>query len=49
MIPCLIAAPLALLLYGIGIQHGMHWICPTVGLGLCKPFHARLSGLSRLT
>lgn len=36
MIPSLIAAPLALVLYGAGIQHGYHWICPTIGLGLRK-------------
>jgi hypothetical protein len=32
----LITAPLALLLYGAGIQYRLHWICPTIGLGLCK-------------
>lgn len=37
MIPCLITTPLALVLYGVGIQHKLHWICPTIGLGLCKP------------
>jgi len=36
MIPCLITTPLALILYGVGIQHKLHWICPTIGLGLCK-------------
>ncbi|EON97942.1 putative mfs transporter protein [Phaeoacremonium minimum UCRPA7] len=34
MIPCLITTPLALILYGVGIQHKLHWMCPTVGLGL---------------
>ncbi|GFP52577.1 MFS transporter cpaT [Trichoderma asperellum] len=29
-----ITAPLALVLYGVGIQHQLHWICPTIGLGL---------------
>ena len=42
MIPCLITAPLALILYGIGIQHQLHWICPTIGLGLCKCVWFRL-------
>lgn len=37
MIPCLITTPLSLVLYGVGIQHKLHWICPTIGLGLCKP------------
>ncbi|KAF5656720.1 major facilitator superfamily transporter [Fusarium heterosporum] len=27
-------APLALVLYGVGIGHGWHWIIPTIGLGL---------------
>ncbi|KAI0409720.1 major facilitator superfamily domain-containing protein [Xylaria palmicola] len=30
----LVTAPLALILYGVGIQHRLHWICPTIGLGL---------------
>ncbi|KAK3940046.1 MFS general substrate transporter [Diplogelasinospora grovesii] len=34
MIPCLITTPLALILYGVGIEHSLHWICPTIGLGL---------------
>ncbi|KAI1639471.1 major facilitator superfamily domain-containing protein [Biscogniauxia mediterranea] len=34
MILCLIAAPLALVLYGVGIEKRLHWICPTIGLGL---------------
>lgn len=47
MAPCLVTAPLALLLYGAGIEYGLHWMCPTVGLGLCErslpPSHSRLS------
>ncbi|KAJ4415108.1 hypothetical protein N0V82_007547 [Gnomoniopsis sp. IMI 355080] len=34
MIPSLITTPLALILYGVGIQKKLHWICPTIGLGL---------------
>lgn len=34
MVLCLITAPLSLILYGVGIQHNLHWICPTIGLGL---------------
>ncbi|KAI0456551.1 major facilitator superfamily domain-containing protein [Xylaria acuta] len=30
----LITTPLALVLYGVGIQNKLHWICPTIGLGL---------------
>ncbi|GAW15966.1 hypothetical protein ANO14919_053880 [Xylariales sp. No.14919] len=30
----LITTPLALVLYGVGIQKKLHWICPTIGLGL---------------
>lgn len=29
-----ITAPLALVLYGVGIHYKLHWICPTIGLGL---------------
>lgn len=29
-----ITAPLALILYGVGIQDKLHWICPTIGLAL---------------
>lgn len=36
MIPCLITTPLALVLYGVGIQKKLHWMCPTIGLGLSK-------------
>ncbi|KAF2968839.1 hypothetical protein GQX73_g4744 [Xylaria multiplex] len=32
----LITTPLALILYGVGIQKKLHWICPTIGLGLCE-------------
>ena len=31
-----ITAPLALILYGLGIQYQWHWIVPTLGLGLRK-------------
>lgn len=30
----LVTAPLALVLYGAGIQHRWHWMVPTLGLGL---------------
>lgn len=30
----LVTAPLALILYGVGIEMKLHWICPTIGLGL---------------
>lgn len=36
MMPSLITTPLALILYGVGIQKKLHWICPTIGLGLCE-------------
>ncbi|KJK77710.1 hypothetical protein H634G_07449 [Metarhizium anisopliae BRIP 53293] len=29
-----LTSPLALVLYGVGIEHKLHWICPTIGLGL---------------
>jgi MFS family permease len=31
-----ICGPLALVLYGVGIEHKMHWIVPTIGIGLSK-------------
>lgn len=31
-----VTAPLALILYGVGIQYKLHWICPTIALGLSK-------------
>lgn len=36
MMLCLVTTPLALVLYGVGIQHKLHWMVPTVGLGLRK-------------
>lgn len=30
----LISTPLSLILYGVGIQNKLHWMCPTVGLAL---------------
>lgn len=33
-----ITAPLALILYGFGIQYHWHWIVPTIGLGLRKSY-----------
>lgn len=38
MVPSLIMTPLALVLYGVGIGKRLHWMCPTVGLGLCECF-----------
>ncbi|ROW16299.1 hypothetical protein VPNG_01893 [Cytospora leucostoma] len=32
----LITAPLAMILYGVGIEKKLHWICPTIGLGLSQ-------------
>lgn len=42
MIPSLITTPLALVLYGLGIQKKLHWMCPTIGLGLCELLHIPL-------
>jgi hypothetical protein len=30
-----VTAPLALVLYGVGIGQKLHWMVPTLGLGLC--------------
>lgn len=38
MVISMISTPLALILYGVGIANQLHWICPTIGLGLCKLF-----------
>jgi hypothetical protein len=42
MILACITSPLALLLYGFGIQEKMHWIVPTLGL-----FFSKSLGLSQ--
>lgn len=34
-----ITAPLSLVLFGVGIQHHLHFLCPTIGLALCKWLH----------
>ncbi|KAM5351598.1 hypothetical protein ACJ41O_004321 [Fusarium nematophilum] len=34
MVLSMITTPLALVLYGVGIEHQLHWIWPTIGLGL---------------
>jgi hypothetical protein len=34
MATSLITTPLSLILYGVGIQNQLHWMCPTVGLAL---------------
>lgn len=38
----LVTTPLGLILFGVGIQNKLHWICPTVGLGLCKTLHPQI-------
>lgn len=32
----IITGPLALLLYGVGLEHKLHWIVPVLGIGLSK-------------
>ncbi|KAF7969548.1 hypothetical protein HWV62_26951 [Athelia sp. TMB] len=34
IIPHIIIAPFALVLYGVGIEHGLHWICPAFAFAL---------------
>lgn len=36
MIPALITAPLSLVLFGVGIEYKLHWMCPTMGIALRK-------------
>lgn len=49
----LITGPLALLLYGAGIDRNLHWMCPTVGLGLRmylsfpSPVHCRRVAITK--
>jgi MFS family permease len=35
MTVALITGPLALVFYGVGVNNHIHWILPTIGLGLC--------------
>jgi Mn2+/Fe2+ NRAMP family transporter len=38
----MICCPLSLILYGVGVSSGLHWIAPVLGLGLRKfylPFY----------
>lgn len=41
----LVVAPLSLVLYGVGIDRDLHWIVPTLGLGLCKSAQNSLTQL----
>ncbi|KAI0017930.1 major facilitator superfamily domain-containing protein [Xylariomycetidae sp. FL0641] len=34
MVISLVTGPLSLILYGVGIEKQLHWICPVVGMGL---------------
>lgn len=36
MMLSLITTPLGLVLFGVGIEKQLHWMCPTIGLGLSK-------------
>lgn len=36
LIISIILGPLALILYGVGLQNKLHWMVPTLGFGLCK-------------
>lgn len=38
-----VTGPLALALYGCGIKWHMHWIVPTLGIGLSKPYLQQVS------
>ena len=33
---CSTLGPLGIALYGVGIEHGLHWMTPVLGIGLCK-------------
>lgn len=48
MMLCLISTPLSLVLYGVGIEKQLHWICPTIGLGLRKEMNQPSPSLLRL-
>lgn len=38
----LFTAPVGLILYGVGINNKLHWICPCLGLGFRKSHHPHL-------
>lgn len=38
MIPAMITAPLGLVIFGVGIEKGLHWMVPNLGIALCKFF-----------
>lgn len=44
MVLSLVAGPLALILYGVGVGYRLHWICPVTGLALSgfSQRHARI-------
>lgn len=42
----MITAPLALILYGVGIQHHLHWMVATLGLGLLNFSIAQATNVS---
>lgn len=42
----LITSPLALVLYGVGIEHKLHWMVPTLGLGLLNFSIAQATNVS---
>lgn len=42
----MLTAPLALALYGIGIEHELHWMVPTLGLGLLNFSIAQATNVS---
>lgn len=44
----IIIGPLSLILYGVGIEYKLHWICPTFGLGL-RESHSPLTRVFRLS
>lgn len=45
----LITGPLSCMLYGVGVAKGLHWICPVIGIGLCKALYYHLYPSSQLT
>ena len=34
----IVLGPVALILYGVGLQNRLHWIVPTLGFGICESF-----------
>lgn len=37
LLPTMISYPASLVLFGLAVEHKLHWMVPTVAIGICKP------------